>query len=152
MGGRKPGAPKVGGRVKGSLNKRTIAKLQEASNHIGAIKRQGQKKATEVLNELMQTSVSFAARYQQRILASTQQDKEPTKEDLDRFWKAMECAGTFARSLAPFQDPTFSAIKVSMPAAPMEGAVTLTQRENIVTINDPIALARVYQRMIKRIG
>lgn len=140
------------GRPKGTPNKRTVQKIIEASQQVTEIKRKGQKKATEVLNDLMQTSLSFAARYQARIIAATEKQKEPAADDMTYFWKAMECAGTFAKALAPFQDPTFKAIQVTM--APPAGQETPLREidDNVVTIDDPVALARVYQRMVKRIA
>ena len=147
-----PKGTRFGGRTKGTLNKRTVAALAEKAQEIGEIKRQGQKKATEVLNDLMQTSMSFAARYQGKILAATQGSKEPTAEDLANFWKAMECAGVFARALAPFQQPTFKAVAVTVNPGDMEPATRrISHDDNVVTIDDPVALARVYQRMVKGI-
>jgi hypothetical protein len=140
------------GRPKGLPNKRTVQKMIEASRQIADIKKKGQKKATEVLNDLMQTSMSFAARYQARIIAATDQQREPTADDLAHFWKAMECAGTFAKALAPFQDPTFKAIQVTMAPPAGQDMPLHESADNVVTIDDPVALARVYQRMVKRIA
>jgi hypothetical protein len=158
MSGQTPKGTRYGGRGKGTPNKRTVASIIEASQQVGEIKKLGQKKATEVLNDLMQTSMSFAARYQKRIMDTTTAGTEPGQEDLDRFWKAMECAGTFAKALAPFQDPTFKAIAVSMAptipqgaaAQPGDGAKEIKGR--VVKLDDPVALGRLYQQMVKRIA
>lgn len=141
----------MAGRPKGSPNKRTVQKMIDASQQVGEIKKLGQKKATEVLNDLMQTSMSFAARYQGKILTTTQSNQEPKPDDLANFWKAMECAGAFAKALAPFQDPTFKAISVSM--APTAPAAPMKQVEGkVVQLDDPVALARVYSQMVKRVA
>jgi hypothetical protein len=50
--------------------------------------------------------------------------------------------------LAPFQDPTFKAIQV-MHAPALPEVPTVTQQGNVLTIDDPVAMQRLYQRMIK---
>jgi hypothetical protein len=79
------------------LNKRTIQKLNEVSQQVGEIKRQGRKRALEVLDELMHTAVGAAASYQQRVLAA---GDEAAARDVELFWQAMKCAGDFAKALA----------------------------------------------------
>jgi hypothetical protein len=144
--GSKPGRVKTGGRKAGTPNARTILKIEEAAQQITAIRKSGHKKATEVLNDLMQTSVTLAKRYHKRILAKG--NREASEHDWERFWKAMECAGTFGKALAPFQDPTFKAIQV-MHAPALPEVPTVTQQGNVLTIDDPVAMQRLYQRMIK---
>jgi hypothetical protein len=144
---------KTGGRQKGSLNKRTIARLQEASNNVGEIKRQGQRKAVEVLNDLMHIAVSFAGRHQQRLLKQEQAGQPYDATDYERFMQGMQMAGVFARELAPFQDPKFSTLKVTMPAPepiiPGDGAKDMGK---VHVIDDAAAATRVYQQMIRRIA
>jgi hypothetical protein len=144
--GSKPGRVKTGGRKAGTPNARTILKIEEAAGQITAIRKSGHKKATEVLNDLMQTSVTLAERYHKRIIAKG--NREASEHDWERFWKAMECAGTFGRALAPFQDPTFKAIAVFQPPATPD-LPTVSKDGNVLTIDDPVAMQRVYQRMIK---
>jgi hypothetical protein len=144
-----PKGTRVGGRQKGSLNKRTVKQMEEASTQVGAIRRQGQKKATEVLNDLMQTSMGLAAQYQRRIVDAAAKSQEPSKDDLVTFWKAIESTGVFAKALAPFQDPTFKAITVSMsppdPVQPGQPAAT------IYDITDAVVVSRLYAKMVRRI-
>lgn len=130
------------------MNKSTINKIVEASQQVGAIKRQGQKKATEVLNDLMQTAMSFAATYQQKIMAAGH--KGPSASDIDRFWKAMECAGVFAKALAPYQDPQLKAMFHMPTPAPAQEPKTVEGK--VVRLDDPIAVSRVYQQTVKRIA
>jgi hypothetical protein len=145
--GGKPGRVKTGGRTAGTPNARTILKIEEAAGQITAIRKSGHKKATEVLNDLMQTSVTLAERYHKRIIAKG--NREASEHDWERFWKAMECAGTFGKALAPFQDPTFKAIAVFQPPALPHDLPTVTKDGNVLTIDDPVAMQRLYQRMIK---
>jgi hypothetical protein len=67
------------------------------SQQVGEIKRQGRKRALEVLDELMHTAVGAAASYQQRVLAA---GDEAAARDVELFWQAMKCAGDFAKALA----------------------------------------------------
>jgi hypothetical protein len=124
--------------------------MEEASTQVGAIRRQGQKKATEVLNDLMQTSMGLAAQYQRRIVDAAAKSQEPSKDDLKTFWKAIESTGVFAKALAPFQDPTFKAITVSM--SPPDPILRPGQQElKIYDITDPVTVSRVYAKMVRRI-
>jgi hypothetical protein len=142
------------GRRKGSLNKRTIERLNELSREASEPKK---KRATEVLNELMVTALGFAAKEQRRCMAEEAPgpDGNPRKaseETVARFWKAMEAAGVFARALAPFQSPTFKAIAVVAPADPPKDVTpTIDQAGNVVRINDPAAAARLYQQMVRSV-
>jgi hypothetical protein len=145
-----PKGTRYGGRQKGSLNKRTIAQLREASEQVGAIKRSGQKKATEVLNELMMLAMNYAARHHNKLMASANMNQPFDPLDYERFVEGMELAGTFAKNLAPYQDPTFSTIKVTMPAP--EPVVDAAAKGKVLVIDDAAAATRVYQQMVRRIA
>lgn len=138
------------GRPKGSPNKRTVQKMLEAAQDVAAIERRGQKKATEVLNDLMQTAMSFAASYQQRLLAAGEGAKPG---DIELFWKAMEAAGTFAKALAPYQQPKFKAIVVpAVPSTPLPGDGARAVAGKVIDMKDPNEVVRVYQQTVKRIA
>lgn len=139
---------KSGGRQVGSKNKRTIGAMVRASQRVGAIQREGQKRAVEVLNDLMQTSMSFAATYQQRIMAA---GPRATRADKEWFFRAMECAGVFAKALAPFQDPRFGTIDVPVaPPAPAEEPKVVEGK--VIRLDDPVAVGKVYQQMMRKVG
>jgi hypothetical protein len=147
---------KTGGRERGSLNRRTLEKLAEVAREAQDVRTGGKKFAKEVLDELMATAMSFAAREQRRILdeeEATDPDGTPrgvaSQETYDRFWIAMNAAGTFAKALAPFQHPTFRAIAVVPPAA--EPPAPKTIEGSVVNLNDPIAVARIYQQMVRAV-
>jgi hypothetical protein len=147
-----PKGTRLGGRQKGTPNKRTIQRLQEASENIGAIRKLGQKKATEVLNDLMHIAMGMTAKYQQRLLAADRNNQPYVLEDYERFVQGMQMAGIFAKELAPFQDPKYSTIKVQMPeimTTPGDGA---REMGNVTVIDDAVAATRVYQRLIRRVG
>jgi hypothetical protein len=146
-----PKGTRLGGRQKGTPNKRTIQRLQEASENIGAIRKLGQKKATEVLNDLMHIAMGMTAKYQQRLLAADRNNQPYVLEDYERFMQGMQMAGIFARELAPFQDPKYSTIKVQMPE-PMTPGDGAREVGNVTVIDDAVAATRVYQRLIRRVG
>jgi hypothetical protein len=143
-----------GGRPKGSPNKRTVQKLIEASQQVADIKKLGQKKATETLQDLMNTAMGMVALYQRRIMTTEGLLPEAKPDDVANFWEAMKCAGTFSKALAPFQDPTFKAISVSMapvmPAHPGDNAKQVEGK--VIKMDDPNAIARVYQQMVRRVS
>lgn len=144
-----PKGTRIGGRTKGTLNKRTIQKLNEVAQQAGEIKRQGRKRAVEVLNELMHSTGGMAAVYQQRVIAAGEAAKA---SDVEMFKWAMEMTGTFAKALAPFQSPTFKAIAVTVqPEGEDESALSPAGEDGKLMIDDPAALMRIYQKTIKQI-
>jgi len=151
--GTKIGGKKTGGRTKGTPSKKTLARLKELSDQAAAAKRLGKKRAVEILDDLMQTAMSFAAMEQRKILEyplNEEGKREVPQQMLDRFWKAMECAGTFAKALAPFQDPTFSSIKVAtLPPAPEPSQEPKTIDGKAIRLDDPVAISRVYQQLVR---
>jgi hypothetical protein len=147
-----PKGTRIGGRQKGSLNKATLNKLREASEQVGAIKRSGQKKATEVLNELMMLAMNYTARHHNKLMASANANQPFDPLDYERFVEGMELAGTFAKHLAPYQDPTFSTIKVTMPAPPDPVVDAGQAKGKVLVIDDAAAATRVYQQMVRRIA
>src|SRR5437667_11395683 len=96
-GGLREGA----GRRLGTPNRRTVAKLIEASQEIGEAKKQNVPRAKTILSELMMTAMGYASKYQQKMLAFERdpmnEGKEPPAEIVDRFWTGMHAAGKFAR-------------------------------------------------------
>ena len=66
----------------------------------------------------------------------------------------MLAAGKFAKALAPFQDPQFKAIAVSMAPTmpPTDPADAKLVEGKEINLDDPIALMKVYQRMVKKIA
>lgn len=151
--GTKPGGKKTGGRTKGTPNKKTVQKLNELSDRASEIVRSKEKRGIEVLNELMKTAMSFAAMEQRKLLEYQGGIDMAPQQMRDRFWKAMECAGVFAKELARYQDPTFKAIAVIPPPppprdpAPGDGAKTIEGKA--VRLDDPVAVARIYQQMVR---
>ena len=153
-----------GGRPKGSRNKATLERLEaervekqiqaevakraqnaESARRIAEEARAaGRKLANEVLDEFMQLFAGMAAYYQ----------PHPTKktghEDPAQFKEFARLTVETAKALAPFQSPTYKAIEVRAPAP--EPVAKIINAENVVAIDDPVALSRVYQRRISGIG
>jgi hypothetical protein len=108
------------GRTPGSLNKRTTQRLIEVGKQVAEVKKLGQKKATEVLNELVQTSRGMVGLYQRKVVtADGSAIRDDVKqEDVDNFWEALSLAIVAAKGLAPYQDPMISRIELSSAMTP----------------------------------
>lgn len=149
-----PKGKRQGGRQKGTPNKRTIEALRQKSEQAAAIAKTG-KRATEVLNELMITAMSLAAREQRRMLREEREVdgdgipiKKVDRDTYDRMITALTCAGAFAKALAPFQEPIFKAIAVVTPppSTPQEPKAI---DGKVIRLDDPVAVSRVYQQMVR---
>jgi hypothetical protein len=142
---------KIGGRVAGTPNKRTQELIDKArldvenaqAGHRGGPRKLGK----EVLDEFMHLFAGMAAHHQPvpegAIVPAGR------KPDEAKFLIYAKLAVDTARSLADFQSPKFKALMVSVapdvqPPKQIDG--------NVVQLNDPVALARVYANMIKQVG
>ena len=102
------GAPKSGGRQRGSRNIRTV-ELAKAHERMVVGAQESGALAKEVLEELMMFYINAARHYMPPI---------PIPEDyphLHAFHSFTERAGHFARMLAPYQSPTYRSITVQAP-------------------------------------
>lgn len=143
-----------GGRKAGGMNRRSIQKIEEARIANAVTRGQGKKLGKEVLEEFMHLFAGMAAQYQP--LPEGMPIPPGRNPDEEKFLGYAKLAVDTAKALADFQSPKFKAIAV---VAPPPGAgddlanpITRSQAGNIVRINDPAALARVYQKMIKQVG
>jgi hypothetical protein len=151
---KKRGTPKTGGRAKGTPNKKTVAKLAEVGREIAEARKQEVPRAKKTLQDLMVTAMGWASQYQRKIMEWQAQPgnagKEPPADIVDRFWQGMEAAGRFATALAPYQDPRFTAIKVSMSPLDIPDAPKLIEgKANKIDMKDPMELARIYHQMVR---
>jgi len=146
---------KTGGKVKGTPNKKTIAKLQEAGKMIAEAKKSNDVvRAKYVLADLTKTAVGFTAHYQQKMMAweamPENVGKVPPPELVDRFMDGLNAAIKAAKALAPFQDPTFSAIKVAMsPLDVPEPKLIEGKPSKKIDTTNPVELARLYATLVR---
>jgi hypothetical protein len=152
-GGRREGA----GRRLGTPNRRTVAKLIEASQEIAEAKKQNVPRAKTILSELMMMAMDYVSKYQQKMLAfecePQNEGKELPGEIVDRFWIGMHAAGKFAAALAPYQDPKFTNIKVAMTPVDMPAEPKVIEgKSSKLDLNDPNECFRIYARMVRRVG
>lgn len=135
-GGRKPGVP----------NKKTQeALLKQAMEKSDAVK-SGRKLAREVLDEFMHLTAGMAAFYQ-----PAPPNAPPNQNaNEDKFWRCVDATHAFAKALAPYQSPTFKAIAMMAPPEPPRRAEL--PGGNVVSLDDPEALTRVYKRRIASVG
>lgn len=147
------GNPKGVGRPKGTPNKRTLQKLQEAGKTIAEAKGGDVVRAKNVLADLTKTAVGFTAHYQQKMIAweadPANAGKLPPADLVDRFMHGLNTAIKAAKALAPFQDPTFSAIKVSMSPLDIPEPKLIEGKAAKIDIKDPVELARLYSTLVR---
>lgn len=136
---------KSGGRKPGALNKKTVEHLKTAGKQISEAKKLGKPLAIEVLDNLMNTAMAMASKYQPPT-----SDQPP--RDHDKFLQWIQTAGLFAKNLADFQSPKFKAVMVQTSSPVGESDMTIDQEGKILEIDDPKKLARVYAQMVRRVG
>lgn len=134
-----------GGRKAGTPNRRTTEAAEAARVQVQQSVQRGLKLGKDMLEDYMMAFHNLAVMYQPLpdgvpIPPGHQPDPEKFKD-----W-GMLVVQT-AKALADFQSPKFRAIQVMAP--PPE---QLPRPDgNVVTIDDPIAMARVYQRTMKQV-
>ena len=149
-GGRREGA----GRRLGTPNRRTVAKLIEASHALGEAKKQDVPRAIRTLADLMVTAMGFTAHYQRKMIAFEEMPenagKIPPQEIVDRFMAGLHTAIRAAAALAPYQDPKFANIKVTMSSLDMPEAPNTVEGKDLkIDLKDPIELARIYHSLVR---
>jgi hypothetical protein len=150
---------KFGGRKKGTPNKRNSEAVERArievenalsevdprSNPVQVLKK---KLAKDVLEEFMMLFAGMAAAHQP--LPEGMPVPPGRKPDEAKFQTYAKLTVDTAKALADFQSPKFRAIAVVAPPPEMLPTRPLLSKDNVVNINDPAAIARVYQQMVKR--
>lgn len=107
------------GRPKGIRNKATIEKALIAEQINSRAEMAGKKLAKEVLDDFMQLTAEMAAFYQPAAPGHPPNQKA----DEAKFWQCMEAAHAFAKSLAPYQSPTFRAVAITADVTDKGGVV-----------------------------
>jgi hypothetical protein len=139
---------RTGGREKGTPNKTTRDRIAivAASERATQAKKLGRKQATEVLDDLMHTAMSMAVKYQPPAPGMESPDEA-------KFMEWLQVAGVFAKALAGFQTPKLKAVMVNLaPTLPEQKPATIDQQGNVLDMDDPKQLARVYASMVRRVG
>lgn len=142
-----------GGRKKGGLNKRTIEKVEEARIAVENARGAGKKLAKEVLEDFMHLFARMAdahhgAALGQQTAIQPNGNKPVFEPSEEKFQIYAKLAVDTAKALADFQSPKFRAIMVTAPTGDPEKPM-VTRDGNLLTIDDPIAAARVYARIMK---
>lgn len=127
------------GRARGTKNRATIEKeriaAEIAARTVADARVAGRKLGKDILDDFANLFYSMAAKFQANL-----------PNDEDKFLRYAGLAVDCAHKLAPFQSPTFRAVAIVAPA-PQDvrpGAVI----DNVIPLNDPIATARVYRRLV----
>jgi len=144
------------GRSKGTPNKRTTEAMERARLDIEnattagtntAIGELRKKLGKDVLEEWMMRFGALANRYEP--IGKRVKGRKP---DEAKFLRYAELTVTTAKALADFQSPKFRAIMVAASPDQQPGMRDITPAaDNVLQIKDPIATARVYQRMVKQV-
>jgi hypothetical protein len=150
---------KVGGRRKGSLNKRTLEAMEEAQireqmrGDAILAKCDGRKRAKEVLEDWMLIFQNVAAPYKEEVYQAIKAGRPIPAAALDELERWGTLTSDTARALADFQSPKFRAVQVSAPPTEAQQAtpVQLNDDSNRKLLNDPVALTRFYQQSMKRV-
>ena len=142
--GAKPGERR-GGRQAGTPNRQTVEKLEQARLHVENARGAGKKLGKEILEDFMHLFAGMAATYQPLPAGVVDERRSP---DEDKFLVYAKLAVQTAKDLADFQSPKFKAIMVQGTIDVPSQGTSRTEGDNVVTLNDPIALARVYKRLI----
>lgn len=140
MGAR--GAPKTGGRQKGSVNKSTIEKT--VALQIDNIRRGDLP--VDVLARLMKVAEGAAGRFQQRING----EGGDTTANWERFEAWFDRARQCARDLAPFTAPTYRAVAVvTAPSDMAAPAAQVIEHEPRDTEERERKASESYLRLVK---
>lgn len=143
---------RTGGRQKGTMNKSTRERLeaervaQQAQLEVNKARQAHTKLGKDVLEEFMKTFAGMAAYYQP--VPEGVAVPVGRKPDEGKFLTYAKLTTETAAALANFQSPRFKAIQIMTPPP---NPVPVVRDGNVVTIDDPVALARVYGNMVKQV-
>jgi hypothetical protein len=111
---------KTGGRAKGTPNKATVEREQEAARALDKSRMSGRPLAKDRLDELMDVAIGAMQRHQPvtkdmvaRARAAGNKAVKESRGDWKGFGDWWDRAAFAAKSLAPFQSPTYRAIVVA---------------------------------------
>lgn len=146
-GGARPG----GGRPKGSLGKRTLARYAQASKQIDEAREGKVELGREVLERMMKIAEGATGLHRPVTTAEMRAGREQNPDgDWDRFGAWFDRTVYCAKELAKFQSPTFKAVAVSMTPGEMGGQKAPKQIEGkVIDINDAHVVTRTYLTMVK---
>lgn len=142
------------GRPKGALSRKTLAKLQEVGRDLSTAKKMDVIRAKHTLADLIRTSTNFMAHYQRKMVEfeadKANAGKLPPPEIVERFLAGLHMSIRAAQALAPYQDPKFTNVKVSMSPFDAPEAPKLIEGKALkINTKDPIELARLYASMVR---
>lgn len=134
------------GRQKGTPNKTTTERAELARLQNEESRRRGVKLGKDVLEEFMLLFGGIAASYQPLPVGAASPPGHVVDEE--KFLTYARLTVDTAKALAEFQSPKFRAIMVTAPAPDPPPRVI---DGNVTQLKDPVAMARVYQQMVKRV-
>lgn len=146
-----------GGRVKGKANRVTEERLEreriarQAQTEVDKAYHAKVKLGKDVLEDYMMAFHGIAAHYQNQLANAVAGGKPPAAADLAAFKEWGTLVATTAKNLAEFQSPKFKAIAVMAPPPNPNQAPPKQIDGKVIPLNDPVAIARVYQNMVRQV-
>ncbi len=157
MAGRAQKGERFGGRVKGTPNKTTTERIEreriarQAQQEVDKANLAKVKLGKDILEDYVGAFHNIAAVYQNRIATAYASGQEPKVSDIAAFKEWGGMVVSTAKNLADFQSPKFKAIAVIAPPPNQPPPPSTDAKGNVIEMTkDPIALARIYQQMIKK--
>jgi hypothetical protein len=145
---------KTGGRAKGTPNKATLEREEEAARALDRSRATGRPLAKDRLDELLDVALGAMQRHQpvtrdmvQRARAAGNTAVKESKGDWGGFGDWWDRAAFAAKALAPYQSPQLKAIAMQM--APPPEPTKVPEPANVHQIDDANAASRVYLRTVK---
>lgn len=148
---------RLGGRQKGTLNKKTVERLGaervafQAQQEVNKAALKNVKLGKDVLEDYTFAFAALAGFYQNQVVKALQASTEPTKADLAGFEKWGRLTAETAKSLADFQSPKFKAIAVMAPPPEIPHQKPGEIDGKVVPLHDAVALARIYAQTMKQV-
>jgi hypothetical protein len=139
--GSKPGEHR-GGRKRGTPNKRTLIKTEQANQHFAEAKASGRRLAIDELEWLMQAFKEAVQYFKPQDLANMKPDQER------QFVKYATLLRSVCMALAPYQSATFRSILLSQPVA--ESQRDQSAAERLIQFFDSLAEAASFEREQRR--
>lgn len=152
-----PPGTRYGGRNKGTPNKKTTEALErnriarQAQQEVNKAAQNQVKLGKDVLEDYVGAFHNLAARFQNKIAIDISAGREPSPKDVAAFEKWGGLTVSTAAKLADFQSPKFKAIAIAAPPPSQPAPPTKDASGKVIEMTkDPVALARIYQQMIKK--
>ena len=140
--GSKPGERR-GGRQKGTPNKRTLIKIQQAQHQFAEAKASGRRLAIDEMEWLVEVFKIGVEFYRPKDFANIDPDKE------QRFFKYASSMRQVLGMLAPYQSATFRSILLGQPVAETQQDESAAER--LIKFFDGLAESTAFEQQQRKV-